>query len=93
MLPLLKWSDESDVIRRANKTEAGLGSSVWTRNDEQAIRMRKQLKSGNVWINTHAEIMPNVPFGGHKQSGWGVEWGVEGMKSYCNMQAIYSKPH
>lgn len=93
MLPLLKWSDESDVIQRANKTETGLGSSVWTRNEEQATRIRKHLKSGNVWINTHAEIMPNVPFGGQKQSGFGVEWGVEGMKSYCNLQAIYTRPH
>ncbi|KAI7787906.1 hypothetical protein LA080_013210 [Diaporthe eres] len=93
VLPLLKWSDESDVIQRANNTEVGLGSSVWTRNDEQATRIRKQLKSGNVWINTHAEIVPNVPFGGHKQSGFGVEWGVEGMKSYCNLQAVYTRPH
>ncbi|KAI3390762.1 hypothetical protein diail_8700 [Diaporthe ilicicola] len=93
ILPLLKWSDESDVIQRANKTETGLGSSVWTRNEEQATRLRKQLKSGNVWINTHAEVVPNVPFAGHKQSGLGVEWGVEGMKSYCNLQAIYTRPH
>ncbi|KAL1850368.1 hypothetical protein Daus18300_012963 [Diaporthe australafricana] len=93
VIPLLKWSDESDVIQRANKTETGLGSSVWTRNDEQAKRMGKQLKAGNVWINTHAEIVPNVPFGGHKQSGVGVEWGVEGMKSYCNLQATFTRPH
>ncbi|KAJ4422989.1 hypothetical protein N0V82_002383 [Gnomoniopsis sp. IMI 355080] len=93
VLPLLKWSDESDAIQRANETETGLGSSVWTRDAEQATRIRKQLKSGNVWINTHAEIMPNIPFGGHKQSGYGVEWGVEGMKAYSNLQAIYARPH
>lgn len=66
---------------------------MWTRNDEKATRMRKQLKSENVWINTHSEIMPNIPFGGHRQSGLGVEWGVEGMKSYCNLQAVFTKPH
>ncbi|KAI1120061.1 aldehyde dehydrogenase [Nemania abortiva] len=92
VLPLLKWSDESDVIYRANNTESGLGASVWTRDDAQAIRIANQLEAGNVWINTHAETMPNTPFGGHKQSGIGIEWGVEGLKAYCNLRAIYTKP-
>ncbi|KAJ8131082.1 hypothetical protein O1611_g2547 [Lasiodiplodia mahajangana] len=88
VLPLLKWSDESDVIQRANNTDSGLGASVWTHDDAQATRIANQLEAGNVWINTHAKIMPNTPFGGHKQSGIGTEWGVEGLKAYCNLRAV-----
>ncbi|KAI0535848.1 aldehyde dehydrogenase [Xylaria digitata] len=92
VLPLLKWSDESDVINRANNADTGLGASVWTRDNAQAIRIANQLEAGNVWINTHAEIAPSTPFGGHKQSGLGVEWGVEGLKAYCNLRAVYTRP-
>ncbi|KAI8633554.1 aldehyde dehydrogenase [Xylariaceae sp. FL1651] len=91
IIPLLKWTDESDVVIRANSTGAGLGASVWTRDNEQAQRIANQLVAGNVWINTHAEIMPNTPFGGHKMSGIGMEWGVEGLKSYCNLRAVYTR--
>ncbi|KAI0111155.1 aldehyde dehydrogenase [Nemania sp. FL0031] len=91
VIPLLKWSDESDVIHRANNTDYGLGASVWTRDKSQATRIANQLEVGNVWINTHAETMPNTPFGGHKQSGIGTEWGVEGLKAYCNLRAVYTR--
>ncbi|KAI1404453.1 aldehyde dehydrogenase [Hypoxylon fuscum] len=91
VLPLLKWSEESDVIQRANSTDTGLGASVWTRDDAQAARIAKQLQAGNVWINTHAEIQANTPFGGCKQSGNGVEWGVEGLKAYCSHQSVYTR--
>ncbi|CAG9950230.1 unnamed protein product [Clonostachys rosea f. rosea IK726] len=92
VIPVMKWSEESDVIQRANSTDAGLGASVWTRDDEQARRIASQLQAGNVWINTHAEIEPNTPFSGHKQSGLGVEHSVEGLKAYCNVRSIFRKP-
>jgi hypothetical protein len=41
-----------------------------------------------VWINTHFDVSPVIPFGGHKQSGLGVEWGVAGMKGMCNQQTV-----
>lgn len=91
VLPILKWTDEDDVIRRANNTRYGLGASVWTQDIAQAERMASQLQAGTVWINSHAEIGASYPFGGHKNSGLGVEWGIEGMKLYCNIQTTLSR--
>ncbi|KAI1481878.1 aldehyde dehydrogenase [Daldinia eschscholtzii] len=92
VLPLMKWSDEADVISRANSTNMGLGASVWSRDLDQAERIGKQLQAGNIWINTHAEIGPKAPFAGHKESGLGVAMGVDGLKAFCNVQSIYTRP-
>ncbi|KAH8649301.1 aldehyde dehydrogenase [Xylariales sp. PMI_506] len=91
ILPVLKWCEEDDVVHRINDSETGLGASIWTRNDAQALRLQKQLDTGNVWINTHAEIVQHTPFGGHKQSGLGVEWDVDGLKAYRNTKALYTR--
>ncbi len=84
----MKWSDEADVIRRANNTDTGLGASVWSRDMAQAERIANQIEAGNVWINTHGEIGPKYPFVGLKQSGFGVEMGAEGLKSFYNLQTM-----
>ncbi|KAI0847490.1 aldehyde dehydrogenase [Daldinia vernicosa] len=92
ILPLMKWSDEADVISRANNTSMGLGASVWSRDIDQAERLGKQLQAGNIWINTHAEIQASAPFSGHKQSGLGSAMAVEGLKACCNVQSVYTRP-
>jgi acyl-CoA reductase-like NAD-dependent aldehyde dehydrogenase len=91
ILPILKWSDEDDVIERANALETGLGASVWSKDFERATRMADQLQSGSVWVNSHFDLMPTAPFGGHKQSGMGVEWGLTGLLGYCNSQTQWLK--
>jgi acyl-CoA reductase-like NAD-dependent aldehyde dehydrogenase len=78
-------------VRRANDTLMGLGASVWTKDLDRACRLARKLKAGNVWVNTHLEIQPEHPFGGHKQSGIGAEYGLQGLKSYCNVQTLYLK--
>lgn len=91
MFPTLKWSDEADVIRRANDTIYGLGASIWTNNPDDAKRIASKLQAGNVWVNEHATLSAKAAFGGHKQSGIGAEWGIEGLKGWCNIQTIYHK--
>ncbi|OJZ92899.1 hypothetical protein ASPFODRAFT_122574 [Aspergillus luchuensis CBS 106.47] len=91
ILPLMKWSDEDEVIARANDTDTGLGASVWSKDVDRAQRIGTQLESGSVWINSHFQVAPNIPFGGMKASGNGREWGLEGLKSYTQSQMLWVK--
>ncbi|KIW96915.1 uncharacterized protein Z519_02306 [Cladophialophora bantiana CBS 173.52] len=91
IVPLMTWTDEADVIARANNTKMGLGASVWSDDLDEATRIARQLDAGSVWVNTHLEVDPNAPFGGHKESGIGFEWGIGGLKSFCNVQSLFLK--
>ncbi|KAJ4375737.1 hypothetical protein N0V85_009029 [Neurospora sp. IMI 360204] len=89
IVPVLKWSgDEDEVVRMANNTDMGLGASVWSKDLERAERIAKRLEAGSLWINTHQDLAPNVPFGGFKQSGMGHDWGLIGLKGWCNTQSL-----
>lgn len=70
---------EGFALRRANASEMGLGGSVWDADPEQAQAFACRLESGVAWVNCHAQIQPNTPFGGSKMSGFGVEFGLEGL--------------
>jgi acyl-CoA reductase-like NAD-dependent aldehyde dehydrogenase len=89
IVPLLKWSSEEDVIDRANALETGLGTSVWSKDVARAERMAHQISAGSVWVNSHFDVAPNVPFGGHKESGIGMEWGIEGFRHFTNSRSIW----
>ncbi|KAH8655798.1 Aldehyde/histidinol dehydrogenase [Xylariales sp. PMI_506] len=91
IVPVLKWSNEEEVIRRANNSKMGLGASVWSKDVPRAQRMAEQLEAGSIWVNTHFELAPNVPFGGHKESGLGMDWGEVGLQGWCNPQAYWVK--
>jgi len=91
IVPFLSWKDEDDVIARANNTKMGLGASVWSNDLDQADRIARQLEAGSVWINTHLEVSPNAPFGGHKESGIGYEWSMGGLQAFCNVQSLFLK--
>ncbi len=88
ILPLLKWSDENDVIARANDTIYGLGASVWGKDLEAVERIGSQLEAGTVWLNEVHQYSPFQAFGGHKQSGLGCENSLHGLMEYNNWQTI-----
>ncbi|KAK3304975.1 Aldehyde/histidinol dehydrogenase [Chaetomium strumarium] len=89
IVPLLKWSSEEDVVHRANALETGLGTSIWSRDLVRAERMAHQINAGSVCVNSHFDVTPNVPFGGHKGSGIGMEWGLEGFRHFTNSRSIW----
>jgi acyl-CoA reductase-like NAD-dependent aldehyde dehydrogenase len=91
VLPLLKFNDVEDVIRRANATEYGLAASVWSRDTAKARAIAERIEAGTVWINEIHSFSPHVAFGGHKQSGIGIENALDGLAEYTNAQTIVVK--
>ena len=89
-LPIIRYTDIEDAIAMANAVDVGLGASVWSADHAKAIEIASRLESGTVWINSHGGVNPMVPFGGAKQSGYGLEFGVEGLKALGLPQVISS---
>jgi acyl-CoA reductase-like NAD-dependent aldehyde dehydrogenase len=88
VLPLIKYSDSEDVIRRANATTYGLGASVWSSDPARAREVASRIEAGTVWINKHLDMAPHIPFGGAKQSGIGTEFAEEGLAEFTQLQII-----
>ena len=88
-LPIIRYRDVEEAISKANANPMGLGGSVWSTNHEAAKRVASRLEAGSVWINKHGAIQPNAPFGGVKQSGMGVEFGVDGLKEFTTIQTVF----
>lgn len=88
ILPLLKFEDIDDVVRRANDSPYGLGASVWSSDLEKALALAERLECGTVCINDAQYLRPNAVFAGHKQSGLGSENGLDGLLEYTNPQTI-----
>ena len=89
VLPLLKFNNVDEAVARANDSEYGLAGAVWATDIELAKSVARRLETGTVWINQNLLLRPDVPFAGHKQSGFGVENGIEGLLEYMAPQAIY----
>ncbi len=75
------------VAAEANKSIYGLSGSVWTRDISIGLKMASLIDSGQVSVNCHAAVDPAIPFGGNKMSGWGREFGKEGLEPYLKTKA------
>ncbi len=91
VLPIIAYDDVQEAIYHANRLDAGLGASVWGSDVQEAQKVASQLQAGTVWINQHGAVHPMVPFGGVKGSGYGVEFGLEGLKAVTVPQVISLK--
>ncbi|MFF2274817.1 aldehyde dehydrogenase family protein [Agromyces sp. NPDC058126] len=87
-LPIIRYRDVDEAIEMANGVDVGLGASVWSSDREAAREVASRIQSGTVWINAHGVVHPMVPFGGAKQSGYGLEFGVEGLKALAVPQVV-----
>lgn len=88
VLPILKYSDLDDAVRRANDSRFGLAASVWTEDYERGAQIARRIEAGTVWINHHVGSEADMPFGGFKESGLGREIGSLGLASYMEPQVI-----
>ncbi|TVY02426.1 aldehyde dehydrogenase family protein [Paenibacillus cremeus] len=96
VIPLIPYRTDEEVIQMANKTEYGLGSSVWTCDFERALRISREMEAGMTFINGHGQSRLGhefMPFGGVKQSGIGRENSEVGLAEFIEYHAInYHKP-
>lgn len=88
VLPVLKFSDIDDVVRRANDSEYGLAGTVWTADTERGMDLARRIEAGTVWVNQHLAIDATIPFRGAKQSGIGAELGEDGLLEYTQSHII-----
>ncbi|MGO4471286.1 aldehyde dehydrogenase family protein [Arthrobacter sp. M-10] len=87
-LPIIRYGTVDEAVAMANALDVGLGASVWSSDLDAARDVAARLEAGTVWINKHGNVDPRVPFGGAKQSGYGLEFGAEGLKALGVPQVI-----
>ena len=80
-----------EAVRQANRSRYGLAASVWTGDLARGHDIAERLESGIVWINSHGIPELSMPIGGYKQSGWGREHGLEGLKIYMETKSIMAR--
>ncbi|ACL41572.1 Aldehyde Dehydrogenase [Pseudarthrobacter chlorophenolicus A6] len=87
-LPIIRYGSIDEAVEMANDLDVGLGASVWSSDPAAARAVAARLEAGTVWINRHGAVDPRIPFGGAKQSGYGLEFGAEGLKALGVPQVI-----
>jgi len=88
VLPVLRYDSIDEVVQRANACPYGLAGSVWGQDEDQALAVAKRIDSGTVWVNEFMHLAPEAPFAGHRQSGIGIEHGVDGLLACTEPQTL-----
>jgi acyl-CoA reductase-like NAD-dependent aldehyde dehydrogenase len=87
-LPIWRVRDLDEAIERANGSQFGLGSSVWTRDLGRARQAAERIEAGYTWINSRTKVYDELPFGGWKSSGYGKEHGAEAFDFYTETKSV-----
>jgi len=89
VMAVLRFSDEQEVIERANNTRYGLAAGVFSRDISRAHRVIAQLQAGICWINAWGASPAEMPVGGYKESGIGRENGAQSLYAYTQTKSVY----
>ncbi|MDX1301886.1 betaine-aldehyde dehydrogenase [Photobacterium sp.] len=88
VMSILRFTDEDDVIKRANATQYGLAAGLFTQSLSRAHRVIAQMEAGICWVNTWGGSPVQMPVGGYKQSGVGRENGIETLNHYTQNKSV-----
>jgi acyl-CoA reductase-like NAD-dependent aldehyde dehydrogenase len=87
-LPIWRVRDLDEAIERANASQYGLGSSVWTADLRRARTAAERIQAGYTWVNSRTKVYDELPFGGWKSSGYGKEHGEEALHYYTETKSV-----
>ncbi|GAA3228178.1 aldehyde dehydrogenase family protein [Dactylosporangium siamense] len=92
VVPLILYDTEDQVLAMANDDDLGLGASVWSADEERAFAFARRIEAGFTFVNTHNRtgMSLRAPFGGVKRSGWGREYGEEGLAEYVQTCVVHA---
>jgi len=93
LVPILSFKDFDEVVERANNNDLGLASYIYTNNLEKAHKASELMETGTVAVNTAVVALPEAPFGGIKQTGYGREGGSMAIKDYLNIKYTHLGIH
>ena len=86
--PLFTFSTADQAVELANSTPFGLGATVWTSDERLALAVAHEIDTGTVAVNGFVKTEPGLPFGGVRESGYGRELGVEGLREFMNIKTV-----
>jgi aldehyde dehydrogenase (NAD+) len=90
VLPLLRFEDLDWVVEQVNATPYGLGGTIWTADEAAGRALADRIDTGSIWINSPPGPATNAPYAGRRQSGIGVEGGLEGLLEYTDIKMVYT---
>ncbi len=85
VLSVLTFRTPEEALLRANNSPYGLAAGVWTDKGSKILEIARRLEAGVVWLNTYNKFDAASPFGGYKESGFGREGGVQGLRAYLEV--------
>jgi succinate-semialdehyde dehydrogenase / glutarate-semialdehyde dehydrogenase len=90
---IIRVAGAEEAVDVANATEFGLGAALWTGDLARARVLSRQIDAGAVFVNAVVASDPRLPFGGVKQSGYGRELGVHGLREFTNIKTVWTGPN